>query len=361
MAGVSSVKLFVGNLPFSATNNTLETFFSPFGELIGVKLVEDRSTHRPRGFGFVTFKESAAADRALMANGRELEGRVLTIRRAVARGTGSLKGEGGSDDDDNHNSNEMDGSSGNNAPVRGGLLAITGSCNGKRLSHSMNNWTGPGDGVGGRGRSGRLGGNRGGRGGQSSNTEKAIGGGDLRSGANDPVRPGAAAASAAERLVFFRNKVKTDGRPSAQQLAAFLRSVVVALRKAATLGDPDWDMRSLGWDFASNRGLPEVREPPSVDAVILWLKETAGKGGSKETQGKAATAGSTERRESDRDGDEEEPADFQSRLDKPMAELLEEYGAYDPNWRDVNPTKEHAKEGPEQSAAQQEQQPAAGN
>jgi RNA recognition motif-containing protein len=61
MAGVSSVKLFVGNLPFSATNNTLETFFSPFGELIGVKLVEDRSTHRPRGFGFVTFKESAAA------------------------------------------------------------------------------------------------------------------------------------------------------------------------------------------------------------------------------------------------------------------------------------------------------------
>ena len=98
MAGVSSVKLFVGNLPFSATNNTLETFFSPFGELIGVKLVEDRSTHRPRGFGFVTFKESAAADRALMANGRELEGRDLTIRRAVARGTGSLKGEGGSDD-----------------------------------------------------------------------------------------------------------------------------------------------------------------------------------------------------------------------------------------------------------------------
>ena len=51
-------KLFVGNLPFSVTNRDLESTFSAFGEIIGVKLVEDRSTRRFRGFGFVNTEES---------------------------------------------------------------------------------------------------------------------------------------------------------------------------------------------------------------------------------------------------------------------------------------------------------------
>jgi cold-inducible RNA-binding protein len=76
----SSVKLFVGNLPFAATSRTLETLFSPFGELRGAKLVLDRGTRKPRGFGFVTFVDDEGAVKALALNGFVHDGRPLTVR-----------------------------------------------------------------------------------------------------------------------------------------------------------------------------------------------------------------------------------------------------------------------------------------
>lgn len=76
----SSVKLFVGNLPFSATSATLEELFSPFGEIRGAKLVLDRGTRKPRGFGFVTFVDDDAAENALALNQKSFDGRPLTVR-----------------------------------------------------------------------------------------------------------------------------------------------------------------------------------------------------------------------------------------------------------------------------------------
>ncbi len=77
----SDVKLFVGNLPFTTTIKDLECLFGKFGQLIGVKLVSDQATGRPRGFAFVTFSSEDDAETAMTAmNQYELEGRTLTVR-----------------------------------------------------------------------------------------------------------------------------------------------------------------------------------------------------------------------------------------------------------------------------------------
>ncbi|KAJ1417036.1 hypothetical protein B484DRAFT_305050, partial [Ochromonadaceae sp. CCMP2298] len=82
-------KVFVGNLPFKITKNDLEALFSRFGTVIGINIREDRTTGKPKGFGFVTFDsdEPAAAAIASM-HGYSLEGRPLTVNAATLRGTG---------------------------------------------------------------------------------------------------------------------------------------------------------------------------------------------------------------------------------------------------------------------------------
>lgn len=81
-------KIFVGNLPFSTRSSDLETLFSPFGEIIGINIREDRDTGRPRGFAFVTFSEEFSAEESIKAlNGFEYCGRILTVNLATARGS----------------------------------------------------------------------------------------------------------------------------------------------------------------------------------------------------------------------------------------------------------------------------------
>jgi cold-inducible RNA-binding protein len=81
-------KIFLGNLPFSTTSKDLQKLCSPFGEVIGVNLREDRATGRPRGFGFVTFSEELSAQRAISAlHAQEFESRVLTVNFATIRGS----------------------------------------------------------------------------------------------------------------------------------------------------------------------------------------------------------------------------------------------------------------------------------
>ena len=86
-------KLYVGNLPFSATEDQIRDLFSEHGDVQSVSLISDRETGRPRGFGFV---EMDGADQAIEAlNGRDLDGRALTVNPAKERSSGGGGGGGG--------------------------------------------------------------------------------------------------------------------------------------------------------------------------------------------------------------------------------------------------------------------------
>jgi RNA recognition motif-containing protein len=81
-----STKLFVGNLSFNATENQLQDLFAAHGNVIEVDLIMDRFSGRPRGFAFVTMETKEAADAATQAlNGKELDGRALTVNEARPR------------------------------------------------------------------------------------------------------------------------------------------------------------------------------------------------------------------------------------------------------------------------------------
>jgi RNA recognition motif-containing protein len=89
-------RLYVGNLPFSVDENALRGILAEAGfEPTDVAVVKDRDTGRSRGFGFVTLASDAAAKAATQAlNGKELEGRALTVNEARER-TGGGGGGGG--------------------------------------------------------------------------------------------------------------------------------------------------------------------------------------------------------------------------------------------------------------------------
>lgn len=78
-------KLYVGNLPFSATEEAVRALFAPHGTVEKVSLITDRDTGRARGFGFVEMS-NADASRAMQAlNGSDFEGRALKINEAQDR------------------------------------------------------------------------------------------------------------------------------------------------------------------------------------------------------------------------------------------------------------------------------------
>ncbi len=94
-------KLYVGNLPFSASEAEVQDLFSQHGQVASVALITDRETGRPRGFGFVEMSEDAEADKAIEAlNGYDFGGRTLTVNEARERqprggGGGGYGGGGG--------------------------------------------------------------------------------------------------------------------------------------------------------------------------------------------------------------------------------------------------------------------------
>jgi RNA recognition motif-containing protein len=78
-------KLYVGNLPFTATDEAVRTLFATHGTVEKVSLITDRDTGRPRGFGFVEMA-NADASRAMQAlNGTDFEGRSLKVSEAQDR------------------------------------------------------------------------------------------------------------------------------------------------------------------------------------------------------------------------------------------------------------------------------------
>lgn len=91
-----STKLFVGNLDFKVTENDLQDAFADFGTVVEANLVTDRTTGRPRGFGFVTMSTPEEAQKATEGlNGKELSGRALNVNVARPREERSGGGGGG--------------------------------------------------------------------------------------------------------------------------------------------------------------------------------------------------------------------------------------------------------------------------
>jgi RNA recognition motif-containing protein len=77
--------IYVGNLPFSATEQDLRAVFDPHGEVLSVSIVADRDTGRPRGFAFVEMADEAAGTAIAAVNGQALDGRPLRVNPAQQR------------------------------------------------------------------------------------------------------------------------------------------------------------------------------------------------------------------------------------------------------------------------------------
>lgn len=90
-----SKKIYVGNLPFTATEEEVRALFAPHGEVHSVSIVTDRDTGRSRGFGFVEMDPAAAAAAIGALDQCEMNGRNLTVNEAKPRREGGGGGGGG--------------------------------------------------------------------------------------------------------------------------------------------------------------------------------------------------------------------------------------------------------------------------
>jgi RNA recognition motif-containing protein len=92
-------RLYVGNLPYAVTELDLRDLFSGLGTVTDAKIVSDRETGRPRGFGFVEMSTEDEAQKAIAElNGRDVQGRQVTVKEAEDRrpaGGGGGGGRGG--------------------------------------------------------------------------------------------------------------------------------------------------------------------------------------------------------------------------------------------------------------------------
>jgi RNA recognition motif-containing protein len=79
-------KLYIGNLPYAATEEDIKNFFSQAGNVTSVALITDRATGRAKGFGFVEMATSEDAQKAIsMFHGQDFMGRALTVNIARPR------------------------------------------------------------------------------------------------------------------------------------------------------------------------------------------------------------------------------------------------------------------------------------
>ena len=91
---MSQKKIYVGNMPFSMTEDDLRDLFSKHGEVSSVSVITDRETGRPRGFAFVEM--ASGGDEAISTlNNQEVDGRSLNVNEAKPREGGGGGGGGG--------------------------------------------------------------------------------------------------------------------------------------------------------------------------------------------------------------------------------------------------------------------------
>lgn len=96
------MKLYVGNLPHAVTDDALREVFVPFGTVKSAMVVMDQETEKSRGFGFVEMSLMSEAQAAIQGlNGKELQGRALTVNEARPRENRNDRsgGRGGRSDD----------------------------------------------------------------------------------------------------------------------------------------------------------------------------------------------------------------------------------------------------------------------
>jgi RNA recognition motif-containing protein len=94
------MKIYVGNLSFSINDESLSQIFSEYGAVDSAKVIVDRDSGRSRGFGFVEMADDQEARNAIeSANGKEIDGRALTVNEAKPQkkrgGSGGRRGGGG--------------------------------------------------------------------------------------------------------------------------------------------------------------------------------------------------------------------------------------------------------------------------
>ena len=90
------MNIYVGNLPFSATDSDLRETFSQYGDVASVQLISDRFTGESKGFGFVEMNNNSQADAAIKAlNGTAMKGRNITVNQAKPRSDRPSHGGGG--------------------------------------------------------------------------------------------------------------------------------------------------------------------------------------------------------------------------------------------------------------------------
>lgn len=84
------MNIYVGNLPFDATETDLRSLFADYGTITSAAVIADRDTGRSRGFGFVEVADEALAGKAIgQLDGHEWDGRRLTVNKAKPRATRS--------------------------------------------------------------------------------------------------------------------------------------------------------------------------------------------------------------------------------------------------------------------------------
>jgi RNA recognition motif-containing protein len=83
---VMSMNIYVGNLPYSATENSLKSLFEGYGEVTTAKIVTDKFTGSSRGFGFVEMPNAGEAQKAIdELNGKDFEGRKIVVNESRPR------------------------------------------------------------------------------------------------------------------------------------------------------------------------------------------------------------------------------------------------------------------------------------
>ncbi|HSR49332.1 MAG TPA: RNA-binding protein [Acidobacteriota bacterium] len=88
-----SMRIYVGNLPFSSSEGDVRQLFESYGEVSSIHMPEDRATGRPRGFAFVEMSQEDAETAIENLNGQDHGGRSLTVNQARPRNEG--RGRGG--------------------------------------------------------------------------------------------------------------------------------------------------------------------------------------------------------------------------------------------------------------------------
>ena len=79
-------KLFVGNLSWDTTDDSLAALFATYGTVISAVVIKDKQTNRSKGYGFVEMEDDDAADKAMKEmNGKDLDGRAINVNEARPR------------------------------------------------------------------------------------------------------------------------------------------------------------------------------------------------------------------------------------------------------------------------------------